>query len=130
MDIQFRAAGCVGCEGQAAEGRREDQNQGTERRGERFRERNRRAAAAATERAGLGARASRAGFAKANAGEPRRSPRPAQPARASEAEASGDRGRGRTRMPTRCTTVTERQPAVSAASRRARDAQPAKRAEA
>ena len=41
---------CVGCESRAAEGRRKDLTQGTERRGKRFRERNRRRAAAAYER--------------------------------------------------------------------------------
>ena len=44
-----RAARCVGCESRAAEGRRKDLTQGNERRGKRFRERNRRGAAAANE---------------------------------------------------------------------------------
>ena len=44
-----RHQGCVGCESRAAEGRRKDLTQGTERRGKRFRERNRRRAAAAIE---------------------------------------------------------------------------------
>ena len=49
------AACCVGCESRAAEGRREDPTQGTERRGERFRNRNRRGAAVAIERTVRGA---------------------------------------------------------------------------
>ena len=91
---------CVGCESRAAEGRREDPTQGTERRGERFRNRNRRTAAAARERAGRDAAARKTVFANANAGEssgragtqppdgtgPRRSPGTAQPARASKAK--------------------------------------------
>ena len=57
--VAFRAARCVGCESRAAEGRRKDSNQGTERRGERFRNRNRRVAAAARERTGCGAERAR-----------------------------------------------------------------------
>ena len=59
------AACCVGCESRAAGGRREDLNQGTERLGKRFRDRNRRGAAAARERSGRGAEARQAHSASA-----------------------------------------------------------------
>ena len=68
-DLRFTAAGCVRCESRAAEGRREDPIGGTERRGEGSRRWNRRAAAAAIERREVGARASQAAIANANAGE-------------------------------------------------------------
>ena len=49
-----------------------DRIQGNERRGKRFRDRNRRGAAAASERTGVVARASKVAFANANAGEDER----------------------------------------------------------
>ena len=91
---------CVRCESRAAEGRREDPIGGTERRGDRSRRWNRRAAAAASERAERG-----------SAGAWRRR-------RMRTGARAGDEG-ARTAAPEQCTAAAGMQAAVSEANRRA-----------
>ena len=145
---------CVGCESRAAEGRREDPTQGTERRGERFRNRNRRepprrvsGRAATRPRARRCSRmrtpasqadargrshraARRRGVARgrrSRQGRARRSLRRAWRA----APAQGEHGGGGNAGPARHAAAANRQAAASNANRRAkRSAERAQRAEA
>ena len=107
-----------------------DPIQGTERHGMRFRDRNRRGAAAAPERTPRGARGSKAAFAAANAGEPSRcaTVQPETSLARSASEIGSGGGIAGVLKPG--TELADRQTAVSVASRRARDAQRPKGAEA